>query len=319
MNTLGIFLVVLLSLFCVSFSYPSSKEFITEINSKAKTWTAGVNENFLDWSEVDLKNTYLDCWSSRLEKKHPRSQPITIPAGGIPVNFTASANWPQCSTIGTIYNQARCGSCWAFGGVEAASDRFCIASKGAINQIMSFAQVTECDSYSDGCDGGSAGSTWDFIQTTGIVSDDCYPYFIPTCPPSQQPCLNFVSTPYCWTNNTCANGQPWTLHTVNNVYSINSVQDAQMEIMTNGPIEACFEVYSDFLNYKSGVYIYTSGTLLGGHCIKISGWGVLNGVPYWLCNNSWTTFWGDNGYFKIERGVDMCGIEDSLVAGTPNV
>ena len=26
----------------------------------------------------------------------------------------------------------------------------------------------------------------------------------------------------------------------------------QTEIMTNGPVEAAFDVYSDFLNYKSG-------------------------------------------------------------------
>ena len=29
---------------------------------------------------------------------------------------------------------------------------------------------------------------------------------------------------------------------------------------------ACFTVYADFLNYKSGVYQYTSGAALGGHC-----------------------------------------------------
>eukprot|EP01090_Pellita_catalonica_P010336 TRINITY_DN21784_c0_g1_i2.p1 TRINITY_DN21784_c0_g1~~TRINITY_DN21784_c0_g1_i2.p1 ORF type:complete len:226 (-),score=37.35 TRINITY_DN21784_c0_g1_i2:85-762(-) len=219
----------------------------------------------------------------------------------------------------SIYNQARCGSCWAFGGVEAFQDRMCIASNGKINEAMSFADVTECDDYSDGCEGGSAGSTWNFIQENGIVTDACYPYYIPTCPESQQPCLNFVSTPSCWGNNSCVDGSPWKTYTVSTAFDINSVEDAMKEIYTNGPIEACFEVYSDFVHYKSGVYVHTHGSFLGGHCIKISGWGVEGSIPYWLVNNSWTTGWGDKGYFKIKRGVDMCGIEDDMVAGTPQV
>jgi cathepsin B len=91
------------------------------------------------------------------------------------------------------------------------------------------------------------------------------------------------------------------------------------EIMTNGPVEACFSVYADFLNYKTGVYQYDGQSqFLGGHCIKVRGWGVENGTPYWLCNNSWTTTWGDNGQFKILRGSDECGIEDDMVAGMPS-
>jgi len=34
--------------------------------------------------------------------------------------------------------------------------------------------------------------------------------------------------------------------------------------MTNGPVEASFEVYDDFPTYKSGVYHHTSGAALGG-------------------------------------------------------
>lgn len=45
----------------------------------------------------------------------------------------------------------------------------------------------------------------------------------------------------------------------------------------------------------SGVYQHVSGSEVGGHAIKMLGWGVENGVPYWLCANSWNTDWGDNG------------------------
>lgn len=44
-----------------------------------------------------------------------------------------------------------------------------------------------------------------------------------------------------------------------------------------------------------GVYQHVSGSAVGGHAIKILGWGEENGTPYWLCANSWNTDWGDNG------------------------
>jgi len=304
----------------VSLNYPSSLDYVRSLSTPEKTWKAGINKNFVGMSKTDVKK--LLGWRKELERKDLDPAPLSpLPESSIPTSFTSSTNWPNCKTIGTIYNQARCGSCWAFGGVEAASDRFCIASKGAINRIYSFAEIVECSNEADGCDGGSASAVWDFIQSPGIVTDTCYPYYIPTCPPAQQPCLNFVDTPNCWSNNTCVDGSNWgkDIATVSSVYGLNSVAAAQTDMMTNGPIEACFDVYEDFLNYKSGVYIYDgTSEFLGGHCIKISGWGVENGQLYWLCNNSWTTSWGDKGYFKIQRGTDMCGIEDDLVAGTPS-
>lgn len=48
----------------------------------------------------------------------------------------------------------------------------------------------------------------------------------------------------------------------------------------------------------AGVYQHVSGSALGGHAIKMLGWGEENGVPYWLCANSWNTDWGDNGEEK---------------------
>ena len=47
--------------------------------------------------------------------------------------------------------------------------------------------------------------------------------------------------------------------------------------------------------FFQGVYKYTTGSELGGHAVKMIGWGVENGTPYWLVVNSWNSDWGDNG------------------------
>ena len=43
----------------------------------------------------------------------------------------------------------------------------------------------------------------------------------------------------------------------------------------------------------SGVYQHVSGKPLGGHAIRILGWGVEEGTPFWLVANSWNYDWGD--------------------------
>lgn len=93
----------------------------------------------------------------------------------------------------------------------------------------------------------------------------------------------------------------------------------QQEILKNGPVEASYLVYADFPNYKSGVYQQTSDDYLGGHAVKILGWGVERGIDYWLVANSWNADWGDKGFFKIRRGTNECGIEEDINAGTPKL
>ena len=58
-------------------------------------------------------------------------------------------------------------------------------------------------------------------------------------------------------------------------YSVESnVKQIQMELMKNGPVEAAFTVFSDFPNYRSGVYQHVKGSALGGHAIRDDGFAL---------------------------------------------
>ena len=78
-----------------------------------------------------------------------------------------------------------------------------------------------------------------------------------------------------------------------------------------GPVSIAFQVKGDFKLYTSGVYSNpdcSSSPQDVNHAVLATGYGVENGVAYWYVKNSWSEYWGDEGYFKIERGNNMCGV-----------
>lgn len=55
------------------------------------------------------------------------------------------------------------------------------------------------------------------------------------------------------------------------------------------------------------------------HAVLVVGFGTDTKTrePYWIVKNSWGPEWGENGYFRIRRGTDECGIESLAVESTP--
>lgn len=155
----------------------------------------------------------------------------------------------------------------------------------------------------------------------------CAEYSLPQCDHHVKgrfpPCpANEYSTPpafsSCDANSTYTTPYASDKHIFATAYSVNpDATSIAQEIMTNGPVEAAFDVYADFESYTGGVYQHVTGDYLGGHAVKILGWGVdaQSNLPYWLVANSWNTDWGEKGFFRILRGSDECGIEDNIVAG----
>ncbi|XGW24101.1 hypothetical protein V3C99_005928 [Haemonchus contortus] len=249
----------------------------------------------------------------------------------IPESFDARTHWPNCTSIRHIRDQANCGSCWAVSTASALSDRICIESNGETQMhISSIDFVSCCESCGYGCDGGWPILAFDFYTYEGAVTggdygskDGCRPYPFHPCGHHGNDtyygeCPKGAKTPKC--RRRCQRSYKKAYYMDKSygedAYEVpHSVKAIQREIMKNGPVVGAFTVYEDFSYYKKGIYKHTAGQARGGHAIKIIGWGVENDVPYWLIANSWHNDWGEEGYFRMIRGINECGIEQEVVAG----
>ena len=150
-----------------------------------------------------------------------------------------------------------------------------------------------------GCDGGWLGVVQNHLIKVGTTTDKCVPYTSG----------KFGKSGEC--PEKCEDGSEIKLTKAISTEDVCNGEESIKVALTQGTVQFAFTVYSDFMYYESGVYQHLKGYMEGGHAVLAVGYGEEDGIPYWNVKNSWGPDWGENGFFRIIRGQDECGIEDS--------
>ncbi|XP_068089445.1 tubulointerstitial nephritis antigen [Hyperolius riggenbachi] len=246
-----------------------------------------------------------------------------------PLYFISSYKWPQY--IHRPLDQKNCAASWAFSTASVAADRIAIHSEGRHIANLSPQHLISCNVHNqNGCMGGHIDGAWWFLRKRGLVSHECYPYMMEDSNSVYTTCgISSISDNYGKSHATkhCPNNLEDSnyLHQCSPPYRVPSNErEIMKEIFENGPVQAVMTVYEDFFLYKTGIYKYTGGNknnfdnnLIGTHSVKIIGWGAQGNSEkekFWIVANSWGHTWGENGYFRIKRGENECGIENLIIA-----
>lgn len=291
--------------------------------------------------------------------------------GNIPDKFDGRIAWK--GLLIPVFNQGKCGSCWAFASTSMLSNRFNIHSLGKLHIQLSPAKMILCDwqgkefslehpedtlylsaiinkkgAESTSCYGNTLVDACRYLYQIGVPTEDCVPYSkklgvysnfdkisdyknmltLPLCKNVTGP-LGDMCSDFALDKKTGEEfGTPARFFKALHFYGVSGVEKDQgseyyirQDIFKWGPIATGMKVYPDFYTFdaKNDIYAWNGQeSQVGGHAIQLIGWGKENNIEYWIAKNSWGDDWGDRGYFRIKRGVNMCDIEENCVGVIPD-
>ena len=92
------------------------------------------------------------------------------------------------------------------------------------------------------------------------------------------------------------------------------------ELTKYGPISCGISVDDKFEAYTGGVFSEHKSFAPINHEISVVGWGKTDaGEEYWIGRNSWGTYWGEGGFFRMSMKKNMgLGIDTECSAGVPS-
>ncbi|PSC75212.1 Cathepsin Z isoform A [Micractinium conductrix] len=218
-----------------------------------------------------------------------------------------------------------CGSCWLHGTTSMIQDRLKIVKGGVGPDVMLARQVVlNCGAfhgYGQGCDGGDVIDVVRYMKHFGLPDESCQPYSATDHTKYGKGAKRCPAEGYC-TNCMPLKGKDtcWPVRTPIRYYvsAYGKVEApgeaAMMNELMRGPITCSMATYEGFdYGYHRGVATHNPNMTASevDHDVEVVGWGETDdGVKFWRVRNSWGTFWGDFGFFKIERGVNALRIED---------
>jgi len=214
---------------------------------------------------------------------------------GIGQPLADAKDWVADGAVTPVKNQARCGSCWAFSTTGSVEGAFQIAN----NKLLSLSEedLVQCDHNGDqGCNGGLMDNAFEWIEKNGLALESDYPY----------------------TSGSGVTGSCDTAKEGKAAVTISSFRDVPKEdedalksAVAQGPVSIAIEAdKSAFQMYKGGVLDSAAcGTKLD-HGVLIVGYGTdeASGKDYWKVKNSWGATGGEEGFIRLVRGKNMCGV-----------
>jgi len=244
------------------------------------------------------------------------------------VNGTNFLSWNKNQHI-PVY----CGSCWAQGSTSALADRFNILMKDQTPTPVALDAQVIVNCHAGGtCEGGNPGGVYEFAFEQGIPDSSCEQYVAhdldkPQCGAIDK-CKD-CTWPPCPVGQTCQD-KCWAVdykpYYVSNYYSIgglphiNRAAKMKADLYKYGPIACGIEVTDNFEKYTGGIYSEFKLVPMINHEISVVGWGYDEATKqdYWIGRNSWGTYWGEGGFFRMAAGVHGLGIENDCTAGIPS-
>jgi len=250
----------------------------------------GLNQ-FSDMSLAEFKATML---TAKPRAAHPSEE--------VAVEFTPNrfysemprdVDWRNNGAITSTKDQGNCGSCWAFSATEAVESFYQIKT-GSL-QVLSPQQITSCDPYDYGCNGGWPYDAFTYLAGVGgQQSEVSYPYTSGTTGQTGQCKFNAASI----------------IAKVKGYKSVTGGETGLANAVASlGPTSVCVAA-EDWFSYTGGVLRQCTGQV--DHCVQAVGYT----SDYWIVRNSWGTGWGVSGYIFIARGGDLCLIADYVTYPT---
>lgn len=219
-----------------------------------------------------------------------------------------------------------CGSCWAQGTTSAIGDRFNIMMKNLNPTPVDLAPQVLINCREGGtCNGGNPGGVYRYARSTGIPDSSCEQYVAKNL--DSYTCQDIDICRDCSPPPPAADddGQDncyavdHKKYYVSSYYNVKGADKMKTELYLNGPLSCGIDVTDGFEAYTGGIYSESKLFAQINHELAIVGYGYDEDeqTEYWIGRNSWGSYWGEFGYFRIKMHSDNLGIETDCSAGIP--